>query len=99
MLWAWKQDSFIPHARQEKADDEPVVLVDDIQQLQGADVLVMYDPVEPANWSGYDFVVDFAEVFDTQRKENSRARYRKALNFDKDAVAFFKVAEFLKQPL
>ncbi len=82
-MWTWQKGSFIPHCFDNGAVDaldEPVVIVTEERNPNGAGVLIMGKPCSPAFLRQFDQVIDFAEVYDDQLAQASRqrfARYRK----------------------
>jgi DNA polymerase-3 subunit chi len=83
ILWTFRQNSFIPHVRLEKASEpliEPVIIFgrsDDEAIAQAeADVLILAtaDGI-PAWFTRFDHVYDFAEVYDEARSQAARGRF------------------------
>ena len=97
-LWAFKQDSFIPHTSIEAADadlDDPVLIVNKLNPDFKSDVLIQYDPVGPEAFTGYGEIIDFAELFDPNRLSESRKRYKLIRDSKADQLKFMKLGEFL----
>ena len=77
-MWTWKKGSFIPHAYDNGAVDcidEPVVIVADESNPNGARVLVMGRPCPPDFVQKFEHAVDFAEMYDEQLADASRKRF------------------------
>jgi DNA polymerase-3 subunit chi len=79
VLWTFRQDAFVPHVRQELAEEpaiEPVVIFGAEPGEPDADVLVVVAGAETPDWFGrFPHVYDLAEVYDESLREASRTRY------------------------
>jgi DNA polymerase-3 subunit chi len=78
-MWTWKKGAFIPHVYDNgsvDSHDEPVVIVDEQHNPNGADVLVMGTVCTLDFMKQFKHVVDFAETYDEERLEDSRERFR-----------------------
>ena len=95
LLWNWKQDSFIPHAIISEQDNEPVIISNDQRGWPYKDVLILFDPTDPKTFSEYDYIVDFAEIYDAQKLQDSRKRYKEVRDLDKYKLEFIKLGAFL----
>ena len=72
--WTWKKDAFVPHVYDNgsvDSHDEPVVIVDEAQNPNGADVLILGDVCEVDFIRQFRHIVDFAESYDDQRLEGA----------------------------
>jgi len=78
-LWTWKQETFIPHAifNSDDSDPEPVLLTDSENNLPKTQVLVLYDPLPQEKLSAYSLIFDFAELYHSEKKQQSRERFKK----------------------
>jgi len=77
-MWTWKKDSFVPHCLANGAVDcmdDPVAIVTEEHNPNGAGVLVMGKPCSVAFMRQFRVVFDFAEVYDDDLAEGSRRRY------------------------
>ncbi|PLX95293.1 MAG: DNA polymerase III subunit chi [Desulfuromonas sp.] len=77
-MWEWKKGSFIPHVYANGAVeslDDPVVIVTDEINPNGAKVLVMGKPCSVDFLRQFDLVIDFAELYDDTLAEASRVRF------------------------
>ncbi len=79
-LWTWKPDSFIPHkiiqnGTENNSEPEEKVLLYSKVPAQPADVLIMHDPVPVSQIENYPLIIDFAELYDQTRLQQSRKRY------------------------
>lgn len=83
-LWTWRRADFIPHCFDNGAVDcaeEPVVIVTEERNSNGARILVMGKPCSMKFIRQFDHVIDFAETYDDALRQESRqrfARYREA---------------------
>lgn len=100
LLWSWKQDSFIPHGLKEESDEaEAVQICTTALPAEGADVLILYDPLSPDAFEGYSQIIDFAETYDKQKLQASRLRYKQARDSGRFEVNFLKLGAFLGQAM
>ena len=78
-MWTWKKGSFVPHVYDNGSVDcydEPVVIVSDEENPNGAGVLILGAPCSTEFIRQFKHVVDFAETFDELKLEESRERFR-----------------------
>jgi len=78
-MWTWKKGAFLPHVYQNgsvECHDEPVVIVAEEENPNGAQVLLMGAPCSMEFMRHFRHVVDFAEAFDEDRLEVSRERFK-----------------------
>ena len=78
-MWTWKKGAFVPHVYDNgsvEAHDEPVVIVSEESNPNGAGVLIMGLPCSVEFIRQFRHVVDFAETYDEARLEESRERFR-----------------------
>lgn len=75
LLWTFRQGSFLPHARMEAAEGEPILIGTEVGERTPRDVLVNLAESLPAHWSDHERV---AEVVNQAPAvlQGSRARYR-----------------------
>jgi DNA polymerase-3 subunit chi len=79
-MWTWKKAAFIPHVYENGSvdcHDEPVVIVAEEENPNGAQVLLMGVPCSLEFIRHFQHVTDFAEVFDEARLQVSRDRFKK----------------------
>ncbi|PLY12317.1 MAG: DNA polymerase III subunit chi [Desulfuromonas sp.] len=77
-MWTWKKGSFLPHCLDNGAVDcmdEPVAIVSDEHNPNGASVLVMGKPCSTAFVRQFRTVYDFAELYDDALAADSRQRF------------------------
>jgi DNA polymerase-3 subunit chi len=78
-MWTWKKGAFIPHVYDNgsvDSHDEPVVIVDEPHNPNGAEVLVLGTDCDLEFIRQFRKVIDFAEAYDDERLEESRTRFR-----------------------
>ena len=78
-MWTWKKAAFIPHVYENGSvdcHDEPVVIVAEEENPNGAQVLLMGVPCSLEFIRHFQHVIDFAEVFDEARLQVSRDRFK-----------------------
>jgi len=79
LLWTFRQNSFIPHVRIESAREplvEPVIIFSGEPGDLRSDVLVIVSAQDIPEWfSGFGVIHDFAEIYDQDRRQASRARF------------------------
>ncbi len=78
-MWTWKKGAFIPHIYCTGAvdcHDEPVVIISREDNPNGAQVLLLGRPSPYEFVRHFQQVIDFAEVYDDVKLEESRARFR-----------------------
>jgi len=78
-LWTFRQNSFIPHVRLAAGEEpllEPVLIACAGEQLPQSDVVVVASRTEPERWIGrFDYICDFAEVYDEKLRSAARERF------------------------
>jgi len=78
-MWTWKKGAFIPHVYQNGSvdcHDEPVVIVAEEENPNGAQVLLMGVACSMDFVRHFRHVIDFAETFDEARLAESRERFK-----------------------
>lgn len=75
LLWTFRQGSFLPHARLEDADGEPILIATEVSEHSPRDVLVNLAESLPAHWDEHERI---AEVVNQARSvlQSSRGRFR-----------------------
>jgi len=99
-LWTWKQDSFIPHLLLSDADQavsERVLISGASNFPQNKEVLLLYDPLEPEQFDGYSLVIDFAETYSAEKRQQSRDRFKTIRDSGKYDLEFIKLGAFLSK--
>lgn len=77
-MWTWKKGSFLPHAYDNGAVDcldEPVVIAGEERNPNGARVLIMGHPASFEFARQFEWIIDFAEVYDDPLAEAARRRF------------------------
>lgn len=86
LLWAYDQDSFLPHgtARDGHQDRQPVYLAARQENPNNANLLMVTDGSQPEDLSGFERVLDIFDGRDATAAANARARWKtyKAAGFD-----------------
>ena len=78
-MWTWKKGAFVPHVYQSgsvECHDEPVVIVTEEENPNGAQVLLMGVTCSLEFARHFRHVIDFADAYDETRLEESRERFR-----------------------
>lgn len=79
-MWTWKKGSFVPHVYDNGSvdcHDEPVVIVAEEENANGADILILGAPCSDEFIRHFRRVIDFAETYDERLLEESRERFRR----------------------
>lgn len=78
-MWTWDKGAFLPHAFNNGSVDcldEPIVISVRENNPNAASVLIMGYPCALDYLRRFELVIDFAEVYDKQLAELSRARFK-----------------------
>lgn len=77
LLWTFRAGSFVPHAQvsQSRAQDHPVLIGDDGNAAQGADLLVNLSSSVPSFYSAFRRVIEVVGEDETERN-SARQRFR-----------------------
>jgi DNA polymerase-3 subunit chi len=79
LLWTWRDDSFLPHAREDaSAARQPIVLTDKDGNPNGAKALFLIDGAEPGDVSGFERACLLFDGRDAGALEKARARWKEA---------------------
>jgi len=98
LLWSWKQETFIPHVVYEHglALFDPVILFGGTAPPPLPErVLLMYDPLPLDRLEGYARVIDFAEVYHEQKRQEGRQRYKAMRDSGRFDLQFMTLGAFL----
>ena len=98
LLWTWKQESFVPHKvfNLESADSlEPVTIFDNPDMLPGRDALILGEPLPVEELQKYKLIIDFAEIYHSEKKAESRLRYKKMRDSDIFDIHFTQLGAIL----
>lgn len=99
-LWTWKQESFVPHIilnNYTHQPDEPVLITTNESFPAETDALFFYDPPSSAPIDRYKYVIDFAELYNPEKRRQSRERFKKLRDTGKYEIEFTKLGAFLKK--
>jgi len=80
VLWTYEPDSFLPHGtrRDGFAERQPVWLTTEVENPNGAQVLVLVHGAGHEGVEGFERVVDLFDGNDPEQLEAARARWRAA---------------------
>src|SRR5690606_9337678 len=79
LLWTYRDDSFLPHARAGGGDDDgaqPVLIATDDANANGANVRFFVDRAVPRSAGGYDRLVYIFSGHDPDAVEEARGAWR-----------------------
>lgn len=99
LLWTWKQDSFIPHSRFSEHEATPVTLYASGEKLVDVKVLIQFDPLDLEDLAPFTYVIDFAEMYDKTRLNDSRKRYKQLRDTGNYTIEFMKLGTLLNKQL
>ena len=99
MLWSWKQETFIPHSLHTpgEAHFDPVILFTDPPPPLPERTLILFDPLPEEACRGYRLVIDFAEVYNEQKRQQARQRYKTMRDSGRFTLQFMTLGAFLAQ--
>lgn len=99
-LWIWKQESFIPHQIAEPNNSEiteSVVISNDPSKLLSSEAIILDDPVSFDYLDKYKLIIDFAEVFHSEKKIESRQRYKTMRDSNRFDIHFTQLGAILSK--
>ncbi len=81
LLWSFKPESFVPHARSDSAIAKSCSVVIASEQIENQendnnDVLINFNPTVPNSFSHYNRVVEIVNKQDDSSTDDGRARYK-----------------------
>jgi DNA polymerase-3 subunit chi len=77
-LWTWRDESFIPHAREGEPARQPVWLTTEGGNPNGAQALFLVDGAEPGDLSGFERACLVFDGRDEAALESARSRWKPA---------------------
>jgi len=98
MLWSWKPESFIPHEIVSSTNDDKISSIRILTEpdvLNPADVLIQHDPLPAEMSDKFQLIIDFAEIYNTDRLQESRQRFKKLRDTNLFDLEFIKLGTFL----
>ncbi len=97
LLWTWKQDSFIPHSvvSQENKNVDPVLLSSSMELDCQTEALILFDPLPLSELEKYKLIVDFAETYHSDKKVESRERFKELRDSEKVDLHFTQLGAIL----
>lgn len=78
VLWTYREDSFLPHAREGDPKRQPVWLTSEGGNPNGAQVLFLLDGAEPGDLSGFERACLMFDGRDEAALESARSRWKQA---------------------
>ena len=99
-LWTWKQESFIPHQIAELNNSEiteSVLISNDPTKLLNSEAIILDDPVSFEYLDKYKLIIDFAEVFHSEKKIESRQRYKTMRDSNRFDIHFTQLGAILSK--
>lgn len=78
VLWTFRDDSFVPHAREGDPKRQPVWLTSEGGNPNGAQVLFLIDGAEPGDISGFERACLIFDGRDEAALELARSRWKQA---------------------
>ena len=77
-LWTYGRGSFLPHgaAGDGRAEEQPIYLTAEVENLNGATVLVLVDGADPADKSAFDRCLDMFDGNDPPAVAAARGRWQ-----------------------
>ncbi len=99
MLWVWKQESFVPHALSsgEETTEEAVIISTQASTPTEFDTLILYDALPIENIQTFRQIIDFAELYQKERHQASRNRFKAARDSRLFELSFVKPGAFLNR--
>lgn len=78
ILWTFSQSAFLPHgtAREGFAEDQPIWLTTQVENPNGASVLIITNHQIVSNFDGFERCLDFFNGQDQESLEKARTRWR-----------------------
>jgi len=79
-LWTWRDESFLPHAREGEGDSsrQPVLLTGNDGNPNGAQALFLIDGAEPGDLSGFERACLMFDGRDEAALDLARSRWKQA---------------------
>lgn len=98
LLWTWKQASFIPHQIIEinsSIISEPVLIFSNSENIPDTEAIILSEPLPFQELEKYKLIVDFAEIYHSEKKRESRERYKSMRNSNKFDIHFTQLGAIL----
>lgn len=98
-LWTWKQESFIPHIIINESinqPEEPIIITTNASIPPITDALLFFDPMQSVPLDKYIYIIDFAEIYNRDKVQNSRVRFKEIRDKQGYNPEFYKFGAFLK---
>lgn len=97
-LWTWKQESFIPHkivSSDSSDSSESVLICDKSESLPNTEAIILEEPLAFDALQKYKLIIDFAEVYHSEKKNESRQRFKKMRDTNKFDIHFTQLGAIL----
>jgi DNA polymerase III subunit chi len=97
LLWTWKQESFIPHCISNEAGsvNGQVLICTSDESLPGAEALILHDPLPIETLKNYKLIIDFAEIYHSDKKLESRRRFKELRDSNAFDIHFTQLGALL----
>lgn len=99
LLWTWKQESFIPHTvnTSPAITGEHVVISNSTDNLYPCTTLLLHDPLPIDAIQKYPLIIDFAEIYHSDKKRESRKRFKELRDSGQFDVRFTQLGAILSK--
>lgn len=99
LLWTWKQESFIPHTLNTNPaiSGEYVVISNSEDNLYPCSALILHDPLPIDSIQKYPLIVDFAEIYHSDKKRESRKRFKELRDSGQFDIHFTQLGAILSR--
>jgi len=99
LLWTWKQESFIPHHVNEgKEKVNGQVFINSSQEnLSPSQAIVLHDPLPVQKLKDYNLIIDFAEIYHSDKKLESRKRFKELRDSNSFDIHFTHLGALLSK--
>jgi len=97
LLWTWKQESFIPHIIND-GQQQPnghVILSNSAENLVNSQAIILNDPLPADVLLNYRLIIDFAEIYHSDKKIESRKRFKMMRDSDNFDIHFTQLGALL----
>jgi len=97
LLWTWKQESFIPHQIYSNINKnlEPVIISNSQESLASSQAIILNNPLPSEYLLKYNLIIDFAEIYRSDKKEESRQRFKKLRDTGEFDIHFSQLGAIL----
>ena len=99
LLWTWKQESFIPHIIND-GQQQPnghVIISSSTENLPATQAVILHDPLPHELLQNYRLIIDFAEIYHSDKKIASRKRFKVMRDSDNFDIHFTQLGALLSK--